>query len=180
MTPAASHFVALPPHPTIYLLLSWQTLLPPFIGYISLIPDMSYSPSASFLLIFNAALKDYQNQTGVGLVDHPFAKQLERCNSVDSISSLLQENAQRFRDFRGENGRIMKSLKRAVHVIHSTSNILGEGISLVRCKSFIPNFSILNACSIVIRTHKGRIYGVRSLALRESHFVNPCSYPCDG
>jgi hypothetical protein len=111
-----------------------------FIGYITSIPDMSHSPSASFLLFFNAALKDYQNQTGMSLVDHPFAKQLEECNSVDSISSLIQENAQRFRDFRGEDSRIMESLKRAVHVVHtfSASTVLGEGIGLVRHKSFTP------------------------------------------
>jgi len=92
---------------------------PPLIGYISSIPDMSHSPSASFLLIFDTALKDYRNQTGMDLVDHPFPKQLEECNCVDSISSLLQEHAQRFRDFQGEKGKIMKSLECAVHVVHA-------------------------------------------------------------
>ena len=101
---------------------------------------MGHSPSVSSLLIFDAALKDYQNQTGMDLVDHPFVKQLEECNSVDSISSLLQEHVQRFQDTRGENGKIMKSLKSAVHVIHtlSTSTVLGEGIGLVRCKPSTP------------------------------------------
>lgn len=101
---------------------------------------MSHSPSASFLLIFDAALKDYRNQTGMDLVDHLFAKQLEECNSVDSISSLLQEHAQRFRDFQGEKGKIMKSLECTVHVIHtlSTSTVLGEGIGLVRYRLSIP------------------------------------------
>jgi hypothetical protein len=37
-------------------------------------------------------------------------------------------------EFRGDDGRVMKSLKRAVHVLHalSTSTTLGEGIGLVR------------------------------------------------
>src|SRR5712691_7731723 len=104
------------------------------------IPDMSLSPSASFLLLYNSALQDYTTQTGTNLVDHPFAKQLEKCESVDSISSLLQENIRKFLEFRREDGRIIKSLKCAVHVLHtlSTSTVLGEGIGLVRPKPVIP------------------------------------------
>jgi len=100
---------------------------------------MSLSPSASFLLLYNSALRDYTTQTGTNLVDHTFAKQLEKCESVDSISSLLQENVRRFREFRREDGKIAKSLKCAVHVLHtlSTSTVLGEGIGLVRPKPAI-------------------------------------------
>lgn len=87
---------------------------------------------------FNAALHDYATQTGTNLVDHPFAKQLETCNSVGSISCLLQDHARNFREFR-EDGKIMKSLNRAVHILYtlSTSASLGEGIGLVRPKSLI-------------------------------------------
>jgi hypothetical protein len=101
---------------------------------------MNLSPSASFLLLYNSALQDYSTQTGTNLVGHPFAKQLEEYESVDSISSLLQENLRRFREFRGEDGRITKSLKRAVHVLYtlSASTVLGEGIGLVRLKAVFP------------------------------------------
>ncbi len=97
------------------------------------------SSSSSFQPLFNAALQDYTNQTGIKLDDHPIAKQLENCDSVGSISSLLQEQARRFRDFRGEDGKIMKSLKSAIHVLStlSTSTTLGEGIGIVRQKSHI-------------------------------------------
>jgi len=106
--------------------------------------DMNISASASFLLLYNSALQDYTTQTGTNLIDHPFAKQLKKCKSVDSISSLLQENVQRFRKFRTEDGKIMKPLKCAVHVLHklSTSTVLGEGIGLVR-----PNAAIPISCS---------------------------------
>jgi len=101
---------------------------------------MSLSPSASFLLLYNSALQDYTTQTGTNLVDHPFAKQLENCESVDSISSLLQENVQRFHEFRREDGKITKSLKCAVHVLHtlSTGTVLGEGIGLVCPHAVLP------------------------------------------
>jgi hypothetical protein len=104
--------------------------------------DMSQpSPSSSFQSLFNAALQDYAEQTGTRLDDHPFAQQLESCNSVCSISSVLQEHARRFHECRGEDGKIMKSLKCTVDVLYGLSrSTLGEGISLVCPKSLIYRF----------------------------------------
>jgi hypothetical protein len=101
---------------------------------------MSLSPSASFLLLYNSALQDYSTQTGTNLLGHPFAKQLENCESLDSMSSLLQDNLWRFREFRGEDGRVTKSLKCAVHVLYklSANTDFGEGIVLVRFKAVFP------------------------------------------
>ena len=88
--------------------------------------------------LFNAALQDYKNQTGTGLVDHPFAKQLEACDSVDSVTAILQEQAQIFREFRGDDGKIMKSIKVSVDVLYTLSGtVLGQGIGLVHSISFI-------------------------------------------
>ena len=55
--------------------------------------------------------------------------------------TLLQHHAWKFLDFRGEDGKIMKSLKCAVHVLYtlSTSTALGEGIGLVCRKSPIAH-----------------------------------------
>jgi len=101
---------------------------------------MGLSPSASFFLLYNSALQDYTTQTGTNLVDHPFSKQLEECESVGSISSLFQENVRIFHEFRRGDGRIIKSLKCAVHVLHtlSTSTVLGEGIGLVCLDAVTP------------------------------------------
>jgi hypothetical protein len=102
------------------------------------IPDMSHA-SSSFQSLFDAALQDYTNQTGTRLDEHPFATQFETCSSVESISSVLQEHARAFREFRGEDENIMKSLKSTVHILYtlSISVVLGEGIGLVRQKSLI-------------------------------------------
>ena len=139
-----------------------------FISNISSIPDMSFSPSASdsFSLLYNSALQDYATQTGTSLVDHPFAKRLEKCESLDSISSLLQENVRRFGEFRKEDGKIVKSLKCAVHVLHtlSTSAVLGEGIGLVRPEPvYISHFVISDAHPVAIPTCKGGICRIRNL-----------------
>ena len=85
-------------------------------------------------LLFEAALHDYEKQTGMKLIDHPLARQLENSNSVESITAVLQEQTQAFTEFRRDNGKVMKLLKRVVYVLHaiSTSTTLREGISLVR------------------------------------------------
>jgi hypothetical protein len=92
------------------------------------------SSSSRFRLLFGNALKDYETQTGSKLDDHPFAKQLETFDSVESITAIFQEQSRSFRDFRGGNGNLMKPLKSAVHILHrlSDSTVLGESIGLVR------------------------------------------------
>lgn len=92
----------------------------------------------SFQDLFNAALQDYENQTGTSLINHPFSEQLEACDSVDSITAILQEQAQIFRKFKGDDGKLMKSLNCSVDVLYTLSTtILGEGIGVVRQKTFI-------------------------------------------
>jgi hypothetical protein len=84
--------------------------------------------------IFEAALQSYERQTGTKLVSHPLARQLEDCNSVESITAVLQEQACSFSQFRRDGDKAMGSLTSAVHVLYalSTSTTLGEGIGLVR------------------------------------------------
>jgi hypothetical protein len=102
---------------------------------------MSQSPSSpTFQALFNAALQDYKDKTGTSLVDHPFVKQLEACESVDSITSILREQAQSFREFRESDGKLMKALDSSVGVLcsPSISSALSETIGLVvRRKAFI-------------------------------------------
>ena len=110
------------------------------LSHISSISNMTQrTSSSSFQVLFNAALEDYETQTGTRLIDQPFARQIQASNSVDSIIAALREQAQIFRGFRGDDGKIMKSLKSSVDVLYTLSNstILGEGIGLVRSKSFI-------------------------------------------
>jgi hypothetical protein len=90
------------------------------------------SSSISFKGLFDAALQEYQNQTKIKLVEHPIAKKLEACDTVDSITAILQEQAQIFGGFR-DDGRVMKSLRSSVDVLYTLSNstILGQVIGLV-------------------------------------------------
>ena len=97
----------------------------------------THSESSVFESIFQSALEEYEIQTGINLIRHPLAIQLERCFSVESITDVLEQQAQAFREFRGGNNKIITLLKPAVQVLHmlSAHAALGEHIGLVRPKS---------------------------------------------
>ncbi len=127
--------------PHIHHLLSSPTVCrSSLLSHISSIFDMSQSSSSStFHVLFNAALQDYKDKTGTNLIDHPIAKQLETCESVDSITSTLQEQAQSFREFRENDGKLMKALYSSIDFLcaPSISSTLNEAIGLVvRLKAF--------------------------------------------
>ena len=101
---------------------------------------MSQSSSSTFQALFNAALQDYKDKTGNTLIDHPIARQIETCESVNSITTILQEQARNFHEFRENDGKLMKALNSSVDVLcsPSISSALDEAIGLVvRRKAFI-------------------------------------------
>ena len=84
--------------------------------------------------LFTAAMWDYQKQTGITLGDDPLVGQLEICDSAESIIAVLQEQARAFTEYRRDNGKVMKPLKRVVRVLYvlSASTTLLEGFGMVR------------------------------------------------
>jgi hypothetical protein len=96
--------------------------------------DMATLSEPSFFeSLFQSALEDYQKQTGIDLVRHPLTIQLERCNTVESITEVLQGQARAFHDFRGDDNKIMTLLKQAAQIFHklSATVVLGEAVGLV-------------------------------------------------
>jgi hypothetical protein len=94
------------------------------------------SPSSPFESLLNTALQDYAKQTGKKLENHPFTKKLNKCDSVDLVTSVLQdyqEHAKPFQKFGGDHGKIMRPVKGAVSVLFtlSSSTIIGEAVALV-------------------------------------------------
>ena len=89
--------------------------------------------SPSLQLLFDAALQSYEKQTGTKLIDHPLAKQLENCHSVDSVMDILRQQGRSLIELRGGDGKVMNSLKRTVHILHalSTNTTLSQSIGLV-------------------------------------------------
>jgi hypothetical protein len=88
--------------------------------------------SSRFEALFEEALREYEKQTGTPLAKHPLAEQFQSCQSVESVTSLLQEQTQALSDFRGTD-KIMKSLKSLVSALSRVSAVaaLGHNIGLV-------------------------------------------------
>lgn len=105
----------------------------PYPSHIFVNFDMSnLSGSSHFQVFFEPALLDYERQTGISLVNHPLAEQLQNCRSAESVTTVLHEQTRAFTEFRGSD-KIMKSLKSVVSVLSKVSAIatLGHDISLV-------------------------------------------------
>ena len=119
-------------------------------------------PSSSFTLqaLFSTALQDYEVKTGSSLVDHPFAKQFQECDSVESITAILEEQASIFRNFR-DHGKLVNSLKRLVTVLSSPlfTTLLNTGIGLlVRHKRHSLVYLVCDLYSIAIPACESNIY----------------------
>jgi hypothetical protein len=47
------------------------------------------SASSHLKVLFETALQDYEWQTGIALANHPLAKRLQECDSVESITAVF-------------------------------------------------------------------------------------------
>ena len=94
---------------------------------------MSINPPPELKLLFEAALNEFEKRAGTTLVQHQIVDKLVNCESANSVIDILQDQAQAFRKFRGDDGKLMTWLKRTVNVLYSLSmsGLLDEGIGLV-------------------------------------------------
>jgi len=103
------------------------------------------SVSSRLRTLFKLALEDYEIKTKISLAKHPLAQELENCHSVDSITTLLHDQARAFSEFQGRD-RIIKSIKSTVSFLYklSATAALGDGIGLVRQKSQMMVFHVFD------------------------------------
>lgn len=90
------------------LLLPHVGQIPPVVANSSC--DMSDPSSSTLESIFQAALERYEEHTREKLINHPLAQQLEQCNSVESITEVLQVQARAFNEFRRVESKVTKPL----------------------------------------------------------------------
>ena len=88
--------------------------------------------TAPFQVIFDKAIADYREQIGVELDKHPFADQLQGCDSPDDILKLLEDKANAFKVYRDGNRKLFNWLSPVVQVIHTLSSVFGEAVSLIQ------------------------------------------------
>jgi hypothetical protein len=91
------------------------------------------SGSARFQSFFESALQSYGKNTGVPLAQHPIAVDLQSCQSVDDITTLLQRQAQAFSDSE-ERDRMMRAITSIVAILTPLSHVvsLADAVGVVR------------------------------------------------
>ena len=98
--------------------------------------------SARFQALLESALQVYEKKAGVTVADFgdPLVIQLQRCHSIDGITTLLQDKLQAIDDFR-QRDRIFKSIKATISILTPVSAVgsVAEDTGLVLR-------SVLQAC----------------------------------
>jgi len=97
------------------------------------------SASTRFRALFEAGLQAYEKKTGITLAVHPLAIRIQSCQSVESISVVLQGQAQAFTKFRGSD-KVISVIKNTLSILTALSDTatLGDSIGLVRLKALMP------------------------------------------
>jgi hypothetical protein len=90
-------------------------------------------PASNFEALFQTALEKYSKRTGQGLVDHPLAAVLDRCDSPNAILAIFEEQARAFDEFRNGDPKLIKWLRPLVSCLHSicTPEVLFAGADIV-------------------------------------------------
>ena len=103
---------------------------------LSPVPMPASAPKTSlstdnFTVIFHAAASEYQRVTGKHLDSHPFATQLDICDSPEAVSRVLRNQVQAFRKISKGDERLMAWLDPTIQILSIFSATLGEAIGLV-------------------------------------------------
>ena len=85
------------------------------------------SESLHLRVLFEAALEDYRQQTGIELAKHPLAERLQDGGTVESVIAILHEQGQDIKEFQ-ENDKVLKPLKRVLTVL----NILPSAVNFAQ------------------------------------------------
>jgi hypothetical protein len=81
------------------------------------------SGPSHFQDLFEAAIRDYESQTGNSLANHPLAEKLQSCDSVESVTAaVLSEQTKAFSEIR-EKEKVLKPLKKVLSALHKLSSL---------------------------------------------------------
>ncbi|KAH8980477.1 hypothetical protein EDB92DRAFT_2107208 [Lactarius akahatsu] len=108
--------------------------------------------STSFKPVLDAALADYTNQVGIDLATYPLSDALRSCDSSDDVLKILEDNANKFKDYRDGNHKLLNWLSPVVHVVHTLSAVLGASIALV---PFEPAKAVFAGVDVLIAAASG-------------------------
>ena len=113
--------------------------------------------SARFQALLEKALQDYEKKASITFPDweDSLAIRLQRCHTIDDITTLLQDKMQAFDDFR-QRDRIFKSIKATVSILTPISALASaaDGAGLVRQKFLKTCLAFLTVFTGIAPTYK--------------------------
>ncbi|KAI0288084.1 hypothetical protein BC826DRAFT_722299 [Russula brevipes] len=115
--------------------------------------------TSNFVSIFQTAYEEYKALTRQDLDAHPFAAELDQCNSPEAISNLLQKQAHAFIQAHKGNEKLLAWLDPTVHVLFTFSATLGEGVGL----PFPPAKTIFTGIAVLLGTVKDTVASYATL-----------------
>ncbi|KAI9432819.1 hypothetical protein H4582DRAFT_2061407 [Lactarius indigo] len=106
----------------------------------------SSSSTPNFQPIFEKALEEYKKKTGNDLTARPLAAEINGCDSLESILTVLERNTGELNQSRSSDARVIKWLKPTVNILSALSATLGEGAGSV----FSPTKIIFSGIGILL------------------------------
>ncbi|KAH9047934.1 hypothetical protein EDB83DRAFT_2633183 [Lactarius deliciosus] len=94
-------------------------------------PEASSSSTPNFQPIFEKALEEYKKKTGKDLTTHPLAAEINGCDSLDAILTVLQGKANELNQSRISDDRLTKWLNPTVNILNTLSATLGDSAGSV-------------------------------------------------
>lgn len=98
--------------------------------------------SSRFQALFESALRDYEQKAKMTLSKHPLAEKLEKCDSVESITGLLLDQAPTLGNSQGSD-KMRRSIKSTISVLYalSATAVFGDATGLVR-QNLLKGYSV--------------------------------------
>jgi hypothetical protein len=94
-------------------------------------------PEDRFKRIFDPAVRKFEETTKTSLRNHPFAKELEGCDTPDAVSKLFRTKAEVFSEFCEGDKIVIAILDPVIHILLNFSDVVVEGIGLRVVSPFI-------------------------------------------
>jgi len=102
------------------------------------------SGSIHFRALFESALQAYEAKTGITLPAHPLTLLLRSCDSIESITTFLQDQIRGSSDFQG-NDKVINLVKSTTSILStlSTTAAFDWAVGLVCPKALMTRFTSL-------------------------------------
>jgi len=92
-------------------------------------------PSDPARILWTRAIEQYQKDVKHSLTSGPDWEELVRCESTDAIYDVLEERAEKFKNFRGRGEKLREFIAPIVHLSETATGVAAEAAGNVR---FIP------------------------------------------